>query len=373
MKILIFTASTGGGHKRAAAALKEKFIQLSTDNQVLIVDGIALSGKLYNSFICDGYTFLAKKTPVFYGKIYKESDKKSPLNTICNNANTIHGYKIMPIIEEFEPDIIISCHAFTSTMLGNLTQKGKIDVPIISLITDFAPHRTYLAEGVKHYVVSTQEMVNVIEGKYNFTSATIYPYGIPVFDKFSDESDRVQLCHQLNLDPNKKTLLFMAGSFGVSDVLAIYEDISKKCADCQFIVITGNNEHLYHRFENVITDNTLLKMFVDNVEDYMHCSDLIITKPGGLTVSESLQCNLPMAIYSAFPGQEADNADFLVRYGVAVLLKENYGESVNELLSNSQKLEKMKENCKSIRPENSAEKIYNLAEKLHQEYIEEKQ
>lgn len=372
MKILIFTASTGGGHKRAAAALKEKIEFLSSENEVLIVDGIAISGKLYNSFICEGYTLLAKKAPVFYGKIYEESDKKSPLNSICNNANTIHGKKILPIIEEYNPDVIISCHAFVTTMLGDLKTKGKIDIPIIAIITDFAPHRTYLADGIEHFVVSSQEMVNVIEGKYNLQNANIYPYGIPVFDQFAEKTDKEKLASELGLDPNKPILLFMAGSFGVNDVLSIYEDISKKCTDCQFVVITGNNSHLFHRFENIVKENTILKMFVNNVEDYMHCADLIITKPGGLTVSESLQCGLPMAIYSAFPGQEADNADFLVRQGVAILLKENHGETIKDLLYHPEKLTKMKETCLNIKPVDASRKIYELAQKLHSEYCEEK-
>ena len=75
MKILIFSASTGGGHKRAAAALKEYFEANSPDIEVRITDRIALTGKAYNKFICGGYTALAKKAPKFYGHLYKNSDK----------------------------------------------------------------------------------------------------------------------------------------------------------------------------------------------------------------------------------------------------------------------------------------------------------
>lgn len=372
MKILVFTASTGGGHKRAANALKEKIEQLSPECQVTVVDGIAVTGKLYNTFICDGYTLLAKKAPSFYGKIYNKSDQKSTLNSICNTANASHGSKILPIIEEINPDVIISCHAFVTTMLGDLIMRKKLSTPVVAIITDFAPHLTYLADGIEHYVVSSQEMVNLIQGKYNLQNVNIYPYGIPVYDQFSQDYNKEQLCKELDLDPNKKTLLFMAGSFGVSDVFHIYEDVMEKCNDCQLVVITGNNEHLYNRFEHNINENTRLKMYVDNVQDYMHCADLIITKPGGLTVSESIQCNLPMAIYSAFPGQEAENADFLVRQGVAILLQENFGENINELISSPEKLQAMKENCKRIKPKDASANIFNLAVKLAKEHKEKK-
>ena len=117
----------------------------------------------------------------------------------------------------------------------------------------------------------------------------------------------------------------------------------------QFIVITGRNIKLFANLEKVIEetgmqDNTKLLYFVKNVEDYMHISDLIVTKPGGLTVTESLACSLPMAIYSAFPGQERDNAEFLLNKGAAI--------------------DEMKEKCRELHRPDSAEKIFRLAQKL---------
>ena len=99
MKILVFSASTGGGHKRAAAAIKEYIEQNRPDCEVKITDGLALTGKFYNKFICGGYTFLAKKAPKFYGHIYKGSDKKSTLNDICNGANKSKGKHLLPVIK----------------------------------------------------------------------------------------------------------------------------------------------------------------------------------------------------------------------------------------------------------------------------------
>lgn len=364
MRVLIFTASTGGGHKRAATALKNTIERLSPESQVLVADGIALSGKLYNRFICDAYTLLAKNAPDVYGQIYEYSDKNTPLNSLSNNVNKVKSHKILPIIQDYMPDIIVSCHAFTSTMLGNLKSKGEINIPVISLITDFEPHRTYIANGIDHYIVSSEEMVNLFIGKYNFPAGNIHPFGIPVFEKFSETVNKTDIRKKLNLDPKLPVILFMAGSFGVSEVLKNYEKISEKCKNCQFIVITGNNSKLFNRFETIASDNTILLMYVNNVEDYMHSADLIITKPGGLTVSESLQCGLPMAIYSAFPGQEAGNANYLVRSGAAVMLGKNPGETVANLLNNKELLNEMSQNCLKIAPDNSSKKIIELMEKI---------
>ncbi len=364
MRFLIFYASTGGGHKRAAMALREYIEADSPENVVRIVDGIELSGKFYNNFICGGYTILAKKMPRFYGKIYRSSDHKSALNNLCNNVNKSKGKYLLPEINSFKPDVIISCHAFISTMLGDLKTKGEISAKIIALVTDFAAHYTYIAEGIDHYVVSSKKMVNDFKTKYNIDSNRVHPLGIPVFQKFAVNTDKNKLLNKLGLKADTKTVMFMAGSFGVNEVLKVYKDIAEKAKGCQFVVITGNNKRLYNKFKAKIGADTSLLMFVDNVEDYMHCSDIIITKPGGLTVSESLRCCLPMAIYSAFPGQEADNAEFLTDIGVAVMLKKNPGETINELINNPEKLNAMRESCKKHRTGNSAKLICELAYSL---------
>lgn len=364
MRILVFSASTGGGHKRAAAALKEYIEKNSENTEVRITDGLAISGKAYNKFICNGYTTLAKITPKFYGRLYINSDKESKLNNLCNGVNKIKGKRLLPEINEYKPDVIISCHAFITTMLGELKTKGILEIPVISLVTDFAPHYTYIAEGIDHYIVSSQKMVATFKTRFNIDSSHVHAFGIPTFEKFAAKPDKEELKEKLGFKKDTKVILFMAGSWGVSEVLDIYKDITEKSENCQFAVITGNNQKLYEKFEKAKDSRTILKKFVDNVEDYMHISDLIITKPGGLTVSESIQCALPMAIYSAYPGQEAENAQFLVESGVALLLKKHPGETVSALINFDSKLKEMSECCRKICCGNSSQQILNLINEI---------
>lgn len=364
MKILIFTASTGGGHKVAAAALENAFHRIAPMDNVLLSDGLALTGKLYNNLICDGYTFLAKNAPDFYGTIYKISDKESPLNKLCNSTNKLKGNRLLPIIKQFKPDVIISCHAFVTIMLGKLKEDGELSIPVISQITDFSPHYTYVVNNIDHFIVSSDEMVDLMTNKYKLPKEKIHPFGIPVAEKFLEPCDRNAVARELGLKESTPTILFMAGSFGVSKILKLYSEISQKEPDAQYVVITGNNKKLYHKFENVVGGNTKLLMYVDNVNDYMHCADLIITKPGGLTVSESIHCALPMAIYNAFPGQEEENAKFLLKSGVAVILEDNPVETIRFLLSKPEVLKEMSNNCKELCRGNSCEQIVKLAHSL---------
>lgn len=370
MKIIIFTASTGGGHKRAAAAIEEKIKTTSPETKVKVIDALKTIGKVYDKTVCGGYHFMATKIPKVYGKCYKITDRRNLMYKAVMQSNTMMSDKLLDTINEYKPDVIIMCHPFVTTMISKLRRQGKIDVKAISLITDYDAHRTYIVPYIDAYVLAESDMADKLENEYGVDESLIYPYGIPIFDRFTQPFDKKEICEREGLDPDKPTILLMAGSFGVTSVLSFYKALAQRAPEMQFIVITGRNIKLFANLEKLVDelgmqDNTKLLYFVKNVEDYMHVSDLIVTKPGGLTVTESLACSLPLAIYSAFPGQERDNADFLLRKGAAILLKKKTGaDDIINLMKDKEKLEEMKENCRKLHRPDSAEKIFRLAQKL---------
>ncbi len=370
MRILIFSASTGGGHKRAAAALKEKINAVSPDSVVSVVDGLRSIGRVYDKTVCKGYYIMATKTPKVYGKFYKVTDKKNAAYKAVMRSNAMMSEKLLEKIDEFQPDVIIMCHAFISAMVSRLKRKGQISAKVISLITDYDSHRTYISPNIDAFVVAEPQMAAKLHEEYGVDESKIYPLGIPTFDSFIQEGKKDEICAREGLDPDKTTVLLMAGSFGVTGVLRFYEQLAKSKSDLQLIVITGRNEKLYEKFKRHIEElgtekNTKLLFFVDNVQDYMHVSDLIVTKPGGLTVTESLACALPMAIYSAYPGQELDNVKFLISQNAAILIDKELGANqILGLLNSPGTLLDMKENCRRLARPNAAEDIYKLALRL---------
>lgn len=372
MNILIFTASTGGGHKRAAAALEAKIHSLSSDCEVNVVDALKQVGKLYDKTVCGGYHFMATKIPQMYGVSYKITDKKSVIYKAVMDSNKMVAKRLLTTINTHKPDVIIACHPFVSSMLSKLKEKGYLkSEKIISLITDYDSHRTYIGKNVDAFVLAEPQMAKKLIKTYDVDPQKIHPLGIPIFDEFtSTDFDKEEICKREGLDPNKQTVLLMAGSFGVTSVLDFYKELALESENLQFIVITGNNKKLYKHLEELIDeigtkDSTKLLYFVDNVYDYMHISDVIVTKPGGLTVTESLACHLPLAIYSAFPGQELDNAVFLTKQNAALLLDKKRGaEEIIELLEDKPRLESMRQTCKRLSIPNSAENIFKLARKL---------
>ena len=192
----------------------------------------------------------------------------------------------------------------------------------------------------------------------------------------------------------------MAGNFGLANIGKVFVKLQKVDLDFQIIIITGKNKGLFNDLKQLthgkrlrkrdkilakmhlknisekhlkimavkksdefkITKPTKLIYYTNEVDKYMHVSDLIITKPGGLTISEALACNLPMALFGTIPGQEEENANFLVGKNMAVKLENASGEEniIRNLLLNPEKLNFMKYNCKNFDKSDCLKNIFNL-------------
>ena len=403
MNVLIFSATTGGGHMRAANALKQYILDKEPDSVVKIEDTIEYASPFLNKAVTGGYVYMATKTPNVYGTFYNIIDKESPMNKTFEIAVNQYSKKFPPLIEEVKPDIIVTTHPIGTEMASAIKHRGYANVPIVSILTDFASHQTYVSEGVDAYIVSSNEMIGQMMAR-GIDGETIFPYGIPVKQNFFYPINRAEAFETEGLNPDIPTILIMAGSFGVTDILKVYHKIVKSPCDFQVIVITGKNEKLYETFVKYLSkltlNNTLFEFdlqkpdnfktslkfsrhkkalkptkllyYTDEVEKYMHMSDMIVTKPGGLTVSEAIAVGLPMGIFKAIPGQEEQNADYLIRSGMAVKIEKNNKctETITELMSEPEKLAQMRTNIQNHSCGNSSEKIYSLIKDLIKKYSE---
>ncbi|WP_297712787.1 glycosyltransferase [Clostridium sp.] len=368
MNILILSASTGGGHMRASKAIEGYMTQKNKDINVKIVDSLLYISPILNKTVTGGYVYLATKTPKLYGKLYDLTNKEHKLANFVTRLNNIFANKLLPLIDEFKPDIIITTHPFPTEMVSRLKSKKEINIPLICIMTDYAPHKAWINDKVDAYIVANDDMVAkmISEG---VDSRCIYPYGIPVDEVFFEEKEKQLVIEELGLDKNLPTVLMMAGSFGVSNVFDVYENIIDIDLNFQIILVTGRNQKLYNQFEEVIGSSpkkTKLIYFTDEINNFMQASDIIITKPGGLTVTEALACNIPMAVFDAIPGQEEENAEFLLKHNMAVRISDGNScrAAIVELLKDSEKLEGMKKACKSFDKNDSTKNIFLLINEL---------
>jgi processive 1,2-diacylglycerol beta-glucosyltransferase len=368
VKILILSAATGGGHLRASHAIESYINENSTGNEVAVVDALKSINYVLDKTVCEGYHFLATKTPKMFGQIYRATNEDSLLSNLVSRFTSVYSYKLISLIREQNPDIIISTHPFATEMVSHLKGRKIVTVPLICLMTDYGPHRAWIGDHVDAYIVSNSDMIPEMQ-EMGVPKERIYPFGIPVGDVFFSKGDKPELLKKLGMDADIPTILIMAGSFGVTGIMKIYKEIVKLPTDFQIIVITGRNQKLYEAFTPVVEHSpkkTKLVFFTNEVENYMHASDLIITKPGGLTVSEALACNIPLAVFDAIPGQEEDNANFLLTHDMAVKLEKGVdpGKTIHTLLEDSKRLEEMRSSCENFDASESSKNIFSLINEL---------
>lgn len=368
MNILILSASTGGGHMRASKAIQSYMMQQDKNIRVEIVDTLKYINPILNKTVTNGYVYLATKTPRLYGKLYYLSNKEHKLKNFVSKINNVFSNKLLPLIDEYKPDVIITTHPFPTEMVSKLKDKYLINIPLLCVMTDYAPHKTWINKNVDGYIVSNDDMLNKMV-QLGVDKSIIHSYGIPIDEVFFEEKDKKLVLEELDLDPELPIILMMAGSFGVTNVFKIYKDIENIGIDIQIIIITGKNQKLYDHFSEMIESSnkkTKLIYFTDEVSKYMQASDIIITKPGGLTVTESIACNIPMAIFDAIPGQEEENAEFLVKHNMATKIgdENSCADVIVDLLLDKNKLDNMKEACKSFDKNNSSKNIFLLINDL---------
>lgn len=354
MKILIFYASYGGGHLSAARSIQDYFNDNYSEHTTKLVDCMKYVNKPFEKMSTAAYRGMAKKAPWVWGKIYDKS-QKGALAHISSRSNTIMAIKLLKLLRAEQPDLIISTHPFSSQMCNYLKRKGKIESKIATVMTDFAPHDQWLVgkEYTDFFFVANSKMKEYLINQ-NINESKIFVTGIPISNRFLQQFDKIDIFNSFGLNPLKQTILFFAGGefgLGKSQTLDVFKCLVNNFKDIQLIAIAGKNEKMQKSFAEYVKEhskeNTIKVLaFTDKVPELMHISNLVITKPGGLTITESLASNLPIIVINPIPGQEEENAEYLEEKGIAVWIRKHDDPKtiLTELLNDEEKLKEMQKN-----------------------------
>jgi len=369
MKVLILSVSAGGGHGHAAQAIKDYINLKDPASEVRIIDTLKHINPIINKVVIGSYLKTLKVTPSLYGKLYTYSEGDYTIaSTISSKFIRIMTHKLLPLIEEFNPDIVVCTHPFSTEMVSVMKNKYKINIPSISIITDYYSHSSWLHSYIDAYVVSNYDMIEDMICK-GIPRNIIYNLGIPVNPSFINRYDRLNTLKELNLCEDKFTILVMGGSLGMGKITDIYQELSEINKDIQIIIVTGRNSKLYSELldlKEFSTKETRVIGFTDKVNKYMQACDLLLTKPGGLTITEALICHSPLGLFSPIPGQEEKNAQFLLKHDLAINLSdiENCKYLIEDLINSDNKLQLMRENCTKFSKPYSVAHIYELINTL---------
>ena len=365
-KVLIFYASYGGGHLSAAKSIKQYINEHYLDVQTEMIDCVKYINKALDKVTTAAYREMAKKAPWAWEKVYYKS-QGGLLGKVSSTSNKIMAVKMAKLFREFKPDVVISTHPFGSQMTSYLKQKGKTNCLLATVMTDFKTHEQWLIGNkfVDFYFVSNSSMKEEII-QNEIASDKIFVTGIPISNRFLQTYDKASIFSSFGLEPGKKTILFFGGGeygLGKDKTVAILDALAD-FPNIQVIAIAGKNEKMKQAFEKIVEEKKRKKTikvlpFTDKVPELMAISDMVITKPGGLTVSESLASHLPLVVINPIPGQEEENAEFLENMGCAVWLKkkENAKQVLSTVLSNDTKLEEMKKSAEHFARPNSTKDI----------------
>ena len=369
-KVMIFYASYGGGHLSAARSIKENIETNYKDVEVMLVDCMYYVNKFFDKVTTTAYSEMAKKIPQTWGKVYWHA-QSGPIAQISTTSNKLLSKKLNTLLKNFNPELIISTHPFASTMCAYLKKQGKLNAKIATVLTDYAPHDQWIVfnEYVDYYFVSHEGMKIQLHEK-GIPKEKIYATGIPLSNKFLLKYDKSQILQSFGLSPNKKTVLFFGGGefgLGKTQTFNIFKSFVECPENIQIVAISGKNQKMKESFENLVTDlgkqdSVKILEFTDKVPQLMSISDLVVTKPGGLTTTESLASGLPIVVINPIPGQEEENAEFLESKGTGIWLRKDDSsrEVLKSVLDNPEKLDEMKKNTELLAKKHSTENICKI-------------
>lgn len=358
-KIIIFSASTGQGHNQAAKVLLEEFIAKGYD--VEIIEPFKETSKSLDLLVSDGYKVLATKLPKMYGGMYKLSNIKIFDKGVSKLTQRALHEKIYEIIELKKPCLVISTHPLIVKTISALKQKGVYSGPFLSVITDYIPHESYISDWVDGYVVGSQYTKAEVIRK-GVDADKVHVHGIPIKREF----------HQRELSVKRSehfTILLMGGSMGLSSMKKAYKSLLTIPHPLRMIVVCGQNTTLKKyldrrkRLEGKVVETY---GFTPKIAELMEISDILISKPGGLTVSEALAKNIPMIIPFFIPGQEEENAEVLADAGGAVIVDsiKELDNQVIKLIENPEMLVQMKKQMEKMAEDHSLDDLVNLGIEL---------
>lgn len=366
MKVLIFYAAYGGGHFSAANAIKETIEKEYQNVQIEVIDCMEYLNKVVNYLTVKSYEEMTKKTPKLWGKVYKAS-RKGIVAAISNSSNKIFASKLGRLIQSKKPDIIISAHPFSTQMCAILKKKGKLNVKVSTVLTDFKYHEQWLVkhEYLEEFFCSNEKMRQDLI-TYGIDKEKVFCTGMPISYRFLEDFNREEILKEFNLKDNLKTILFFAGGkMGLArkNIFEYMKCLANNFDGIQIVAISGKNKKIYDKFKEIAKGHENVKVleFTNKVPELMHVSELVITKPGGITSSEALASELPILAINPIPGQEEENAEFLEEVGSARWLKkgEDFEEVINEILKD-ERLNILKNNIKKVSKVNSASEICRI-------------
>lgn len=363
-RILILHISECGGHKKASFNIQEAMYSLDPDLEILNVNGFGHIYPWAEKFVDSIYYFVLRHCPKVWGRMYDKPKVASVLIPLSRIAHRIGFRKFANLIMSFNPDAIVATQAFPCGLSSDFKLHFELDIPLYAVVTDYHPHRFWIKNNVNHYFVACDDAkATLIEG--GIDKEKIKTYGIPVSVQFLKTHQKQEVINEFGFKKDLPAILIMGGGLGYGPIKDIVKGLDKMQEQFQIITVCGRNKRLYKWFKRrarFFKKPMYYYGYVDFINKLMDFSDIIVTKAGGITVSEALAKKMAIIVIDPIPGQEERNVLYLE--GKKALLKADTTSDINnmvkELVNDKDKLKSLQEKAQEHSNEDSSIKIAKL-------------
>ena len=368
-RILFLYLTKHSGHYAAAVAIDERIRQLGGHTQTMLLDSFSHANPVLSRVTLRAYLAILRTAPEIWEFMYDNPEFKERTKRLREILNRGNSRKLQRLLDEFAPDIIVCTQAFACGVIASWKRATGCKQPmLVGVLTDFVAHRYWADPEVDLYIAPSEETRQILIAQ-GVLPERVKAHGIPTNQCFTRHVDKMAVVKSLGLRPDLPKILVMGGSLGLGPMKSVIRKLNKLPQPFDIIAVTGKNEELQEqlgRKGSKLRHATRIFGFIENVHELMEIAEMIITKPGGITVAEALVKKLPMIIINPIPGQEAKNTEYLLLQNVAVEAEDANDVMlfVDEFLRNPRQLWAMREAAAALgRPrsaENAAQEILRL-------------
>lgn len=364
-RILLMYISEVSGHKQATVAVEKSIKNIDPRAEVLNINAFNYTNPISEKIINKLYLGVIKRTPKIWEYLY---DNPAVVEKTRNIKEMIHRFnapKLKALFDKFQPQAVACSQAFPCGMAAYFKQAYNTELPLVGIVTDYTAHSYWVYENVDYYVVPSGNISRQLIKK-GVKEEKIKVLGIPIEPKFSrPQNNKEEIKGRLGLEPEIPIVLIMGGGQGLGPIGKIIKALDKLERPVQMAVVCGTNKKLYEKLsgkKDKFKNKVIILGFADNIEQLMDISELVITKPGGITTAEALAKGLPMVIVKPIPGQEESNTQYLLDNGVAIKIDDidELAGCISGLLAGPSRLSAMSASARSIGKPNSSEDIARL-------------
>ncbi len=342
--LLMHVVTTGSGHYRASRAIEQTLKQVDPLATIVNVDAFQYASPFVHWTISRTYLSLIRHQPDIWEYLYDNPDVHRRVQYFQALLYRYHAVKLERLVESVEPDVIACTQAYPCGVLADFKKRHGLTIPLIGILTDYAPSLYWFHEAVDRYVVPSEQVKQrfVMKG---VAADKVDVLGIPIDLSFRQAFDRAQTAAAFHLDPLQPAILIMGGGGGFGQIKQIVSNLDILPHACQLVVVAGTNRALMARLKARRFRHRVVPLaFTDKVPQLMDLAAMLVSKPGGMTTSEALAKRLPLVMVNPIPGQEAYNARYLLSQGAAVQADSplTVRQTVRDLLDNPDRLEAMR-------------------------------